>query len=206
MKIVLFFVLLIVLFISLFKVWHADLTNNVLGVALMVLLLALFSDLQKFNFWGLTGEKKQEKELQKTLGKDPISPQNAPKAKPADVKQAQRQTSLPLMDTMQGNFLALAFEIERLLRVAAAVLSNKIIPANANVGSIVEILKENGLLNEDGEKQIELIKWLRNMLVHGRAKEISAAGLENGFTVAEAFYTELKGWLEGNGKTTKSEN
>ncbi len=197
MKVIGFFALLIVLFFSLFKIWHADLSNNVLGVALMVLLLALFSDLQKFNFWGLTGEKKEEKELQKEVGKAPITPKNAPRVKPADVKEAQKQTQFPLMDTTQGNFLALAFEIERLLRVAAAVLSNKIVPSNSNRASIIKILKENGLLSEDGEKQIELITWLRNMLVHGRAKEVSAAGLANGFTVAETLYTELKNWLEG---------
>jgi uncharacterized protein YutE (UPF0331/DUF86 family) len=204
MKLIGFVTLLFVLIASLFKLWHADLTNNVLGVALMVLLLSLFSDLRKFNFWGLTGEKKEEKELEKTVGKDPISPKNAPKAKPADVTQAQKQTSVPQMDTTQGNFLALAFEIERLLRVAAAVLSNKLVPPNSNMKSIVQILRDNGLLNENGEKQIELITWLRNMLVHGRSKEVSAKALDNGFEVAKIMYTELQDWLGGerNGRQT----
>ena len=200
MKLIGFLALLIVLFTSLFKIWRADLTNNVLGVALMVLLLSLFSDLKKFNFWGLTGEKKEEKELEKTVGKDPISPKNAPKVKPADVKLAQKQTPLPRMDSTQGSFLSLSFEIERLLRIAAAVLSNKLIPSNSNMKSIVQIVKEKGLLNDDGEEQVELISWLRNMLVHGRSNEISAKALDNGYEVAKTLYEELIDWLGGGEK------
>lgn len=196
MRIIGFVALLLVLFISLFKIGGADLSNNVLAVALMILLVILFSDLKEFNFWGLWGKKK-EKELEDVVGKDPISLEDVPKVKKTEVQKAQKQV-IHLMDNDQENFLALSFEIERLLRVAAAILSAEDIPSNTNITRIIKILKEKNLLTENGEKQVNLIKWIRDMLVHGRAHEINLATLENGVQVANNFYSELKNWLDGS--------
>jgi len=87
MKYIGFVVLIIVLFASLFKVYGAELTNNVAAVALMVLLLSLFSDLKEFNFWGLTGTRDLKENLQKLQGKPAVTDQSFPR-----VPKAQMQT------------------------------------------------------------------------------------------------------------------
>lgn len=197
-----FIALLVTLFISLFRFGGADLTNNVLAIALMVLLVILFSDLKEFNFWGLSGKKK-EQELRETVGKEPIS-EDLPKVKRTEVQKAQQQNVIHLMDNTQENFLALAFEIERLLRVAATILSATDIPSNTALSKIIKTLKEKGLLTDVGEKQVDLIRWIRNMLIHGRSHEINQATLENGVQVANTFYLELKNWLDGSSNTQKN--
>ena len=80
----------------------------------MLLLLSLFSDLKEFDFWGLKG-KKNENEIKELEGKKAFAEKekNINKKK---LDEAEKQAPLQLMDTAQGNFLALAFEIERLLR------------------------------------------------------------------------------------------
>lgn len=190
-----FLVLTLVLFISLFRFKGAELTNNTLGVALMILLITLFSDLKEFNFWGLRG-KKEERQLQELQGGDAIAEDNAPKVNQQQLQHAQQQDTIQLMDTGRGNFLALAFEIERLLRIAGNAIMASDIPSNTNPTKLTKMLREKGLLTETGEKQIESIRWLRNLLVHGRESEINQGTLDSGIQLAYTFYTELKNWLE----------
>ena len=187
-----FIILVFVLLTSLFKVWGAELSNNVLGIALMVLLLSLFSDLKKFSFWGLVGEK-EAKNIKNLVGQDGIK-EELPGPSQKDLQQAQEQP-MQLMENAQGNFLAIAFEIERLLRVAATILLGKDIPQNSNPKKIASMLKDKGLLTEIGEKQVEGIRWLRNMLVHGRQAEVATVTLETGNEVAWNFYNELLNWV-----------
>lgn len=195
MKVLGFITLVFVLISSLFKVWNAELTNNVTCIAVMVLLLALFSDLKKFNFWGLTGEKK-EKEIESSVGKQGISKTGKQDIDSEEVHKAQQETQIQLMDTTTGNFLSLAFEIERLLRVAANVIfqadnTNKMSP-----DKLVKKLQESGLLTENGVKQIDSIRYLRNMIVHGRTSELPESTLTAGISLAWSFYTELYNWLQ----------
>jgi uncharacterized protein YutE (UPF0331/DUF86 family) len=92
--------------------------------------------------------------------------------------------------------LALAFEIERLLRIAATVLSGNQISSDINSQEVIDILKENGVLTKDGEKQIEAIRRLRNMYVHGRDAEVTDETLNSGIDIAWSFYNEIKQWIE----------
>src|SRR5687768_12224119 len=57
---------LVLLFTSVFFA-NANLTNQHVAIATMLLLLALFSDLKEFDFWGLKG-KRTEKELKQLEG------------------------------------------------------------------------------------------------------------------------------------------
>lgn len=188
-------VLIVTLFTSLFHLWGAELTNNVLGVSLMILLISLFSDLKEFDFWGLKG-KKEQKEIQDLIGKDAISEKHSPPPKQTEVKTAQQTDVIQLMDTGKGNFLTLAFEIERLLRIAATVVLNNNQPNSMNPVKLTKILQEKGLLTENGVKQVDSIRWVRNMLVHGRDAEINEATLNSGIELAYNFYMELKNWLD----------
>lgn len=186
-----FIILAFILLASLFRWFGADLNNNVLGIALMILLLSLFSDLKKFSFWGLVGEK-EAKDIQNLIGKDGVQELPSPSSK--DIQEAQEQP-MQLMENIQGNFLALAFEIERLLRVAGTILLGKDVPQNSNPKKIASMLKDKGLLTDIGEKQVESIRWLRNMLVHGRQSELTAPTLDTGTQVAWGLYNELLNWV-----------
>ena len=92
MKYIGFVVLIIVLFASLFKVYGAELTNNVAAVALMVLLLSLFSDLKEFNFWGLTGTRDLKENLQKLQGKPAVTDQSFPRVPKAQMQTIKMET------------------------------------------------------------------------------------------------------------------
>lgn len=192
MKQIGFFILIFVLFASLFKLWGADLNNNVLGIALMILLLSLFSDLKRFSFWGLVGEK-EAKNIKNLIGQDGVKDET-PGPDKNDLQQAQEQP-IQLMENAQGNFLALAFEIERLLRLAATIILGKDVPPNATPKKIASMLTEKGLLTEIGEKQVETIRWLRNMLVHGRQTEVATVTLDSGTEIAWSLYNELLNWV-----------
>ena len=198
MKTIAFVALLTVLFASLFRLGGADLTNNVLGVALMVLLSSLFSDLKEFNFWGLKGVAKEEQKLKNLKGADSISPSKHMNIPPAKIQQAVRQDTVVLMDNDRGNFLALAFDIERLLRIIAALVAGPEAAAGTNPSRVVELLQDNGVLTDAGRAQVESIRWLRNMLVQGRENELSHNTLRDGIEIAYDFYTSLKGWLDMN--------
>lgn len=196
MKLIGFIALIIVLFASLFHLAGADLTNNVLGVALMVLLSSLFSDLKEFNFWGLKGVAKEEEKLKKLKGEEGITTPKKLKFSQSKVQQAVRHDTVVTMDNQQANFLALAFEIERLMRISATVLLGEELPAGINQGKVVDILYENGVLTAAGREQIDSIRWLRNMLVQGRAPELAKDTLRDGIDISLALYTDLKTWLD----------
>jgi hypothetical protein len=180
-------VLCLLIFLSLFKVYGANLTNNILGVALMLLLVTLFSDLKEFDFWGLKGKKVEE--LKNLEDKQGISPSDT-KIKTKEVAQAERQP-IQLMDNDSGNFLKLAIEIERLLRIYATVNIGKEIQPNINPLKLVKELKDKGLLTDNGVKQLDAIRWLRNLLLHGREQEVNKATLDAGTTIAWNLYQEL---------------
>lgn len=190
MKIFGFLLLVFVLLTSLFHLWGANLDKNVLGVALMVLLLSLFSDLKEFNFWGLVG-KKFEKDLKELTNEKGIDESQSPKA--TDVHKAEQQLNVQLMDTSVGNFLSIAFDIERLLRIASTVLGDDTIKKSNLVKT--KKLQERGLLTESGVKQVEAIRWLRNMLVHGRISEVNQETIDQGYQIAWNFWEELNNWV-----------
>ena len=194
MKIITWLILIGVLALSLFR--EVNITNGQLAVLLMILLLSLFSDLKEFDFWGLKG-KIAEKEIKDLEGKKAFNEKegNINKKK---LDEAEKQTPLQLMDTAQGNFLALAFEIERLLRIYATVWLVKDIPNNVNVANLTKELRQKDLLTDNGVKQLEAIRWIRNLLVHGRQSELNQATLDAGIQLAQTLYMELYNNLYGS--------
>ncbi|GEM_PF-1258388 len=194
MKIITWVILIGVLALSLFR--EVNITNGQLAVLLMILLLSLFSDLKEFDFWGLKG-KIAEKEIKDLEGKKAFKEKggNINKKK---LDEAEKQAPLQLMDTAQGNFLALAFEIERLLRIYATVWLVKDIPNNVNVANLTKELRQKDLLTDNGVKQLEAIRWIRNLLVHGRQNELNQATLDAGIQLAQTLYMELYNNLYGS--------
>ncbi len=195
MKALTWLILVAVLFLSIVNK-DTHLTNQHVALATMLLLLALFSDLREFDFWGLKG-KKIEKELQELEGGNAL-PEKKLKVNQNKLDDAERSPApLQLMDTSQGNFLALAFEVERLLRIFATVGLAKDVPSNTNIKSLTHELRKKDLLTDLGVKQLNAIRWLRNIIVHGRQNEINQATLDSGIEIAHSLYEELYFQLYG---------
>ncbi len=198
-KLVAFLILCFVLICSLLKIWGAELTNDVLGLSLMILLIALFTDLKEFNFWGLKGKKNDISF--KEINTDSALPQdNISSISKEDVDKAEAKP-IQLMDNAQGNFLALAFEIERLLRIYATVSLNKDIPQTIHAVKLTKDLHRENFLTDNGLKQIDAIREVRNKIVHGRHNEIDPNTLEQGIQVAYNLYTELLSTLNKQSET-----
>ena len=193
MKLVTWIVFVSLILISVFKYKGADLSNNVLALILMTLLLTLFSDLKEFNFWGLWG-KRTEKEFKQLEDKQAISATKEDVSK-RDIVEAEKNSQIQLMDNSKGNFLAIVFDMERLLRIYATVNLAKDIPSNSNSIKLTNELHTQGFLTDDGIKQIEAIRWLKDILINGRDQEINQATLDAGIQIAWKFYQEIYNWL-----------
>lgn len=199
MKIITWLLLIGVLALSFLR--DLSISNGQLAVLLMILLLSLFSDLKEFDFWGLKGKSK-ERELKELEGQKAIAEQETTVSK-EKIDEAEKASLIQLMDTSQGNFLALAFEIERLLRIFATIWLAKDIPNNINVATLTKELRQKDLLTDSGVKQLEAIRWLRNIIIHGRQSEINQATLDAGIQIANNFYTELYNNLYGSTQQAK---
>lgn len=188
-----FVALLITLFASLFRFYGANLDNNVLAIALMILLVILFSDLKEFNFWGLWGKKKEEEKIKKLAGKTTISQKKSSKISETKLRQIRQETVIELDESGKGNFLALAFEIERLLQIVGKLILGQ---ENHDMENIGKTLNEKGFLTEDGVEQLNSIRWLKEILINGREDEINESTLVAGTQLAYNYYRDLKKWID----------
>ncbi|HVZ58362.1 MAG TPA: hypothetical protein VG935_01255 [Patescibacteria group bacterium] len=196
MKYIGFVVLIIILFASLFKLFGADLTNNVTAVALMVLLLSVFSDLKEFNFWGLTGTRDLKENLQNLQGKPALKTDNLPKVSKAKVQQAQMNTEVVSQSgSSKSNFLELFFEIEKLLRTVASVVKGSTISASMNLNDLAVFLSDKNILTEDGVSMLGHLKTLRDQIVAGDEK-LADDVVTTGITIANELYADLKTWIQ----------
>jgi len=177
---------------SLFGLWNAKLTNEVLVLCAMIFLASTLSELKSWNFFNglLKGETKDLGEIPVNGGID--TTKNPPNTK--EVKEAENKP-IQLMPYEKGNFLVLAFEIERLLRVLATVTLSKDVPSNSSPKKVVDDLHSVGMITDLGKEQIAAIIWLRNLLVHGRESEINQETLNDGIRLAYNFYMEIYNWL-----------
>lgn len=194
-----FLVLSTALLLALLKPDDIELSNQAMLLASMVLLLGLVSELKDFNFFGLRGTSKTAEDLQRLEGQDPIAESEVRNPSPP-------QQTPQLMDVDTGNFLALAFEIERLMRHAATILTGEALPLNTPPSKIAKILRERGLLTPSGKEQEEAIRKLRNLFVHGRQYEISTDALNAGLQIASHLYSELFQWLNPQQQQTPPED
>lgn len=176
--------------VSLFRWNGAELTNNVLIVCGLIFLASVFEDIQKWNLWGFAGEKKNLYDIPQgnSVSKD------AQRPSPEEVSKEENKP-LQFMPNEEGNFLKLAFEIERLLRIMTSVTELKDIHPTVNIKQVVNQLNSKGIITDQGKAQIEAILWLRNLLVHGRGNEINEKALVDGTSLAFSLYTEIHNWL-----------
>ena len=186
--------LIIALFVALFKFHGADLTNNVLLLALMVLLAILFPDLKEFDFWGIKGKQKEE-EFKKLEGKPSVTPPPTKKKLPATkVEQARQQTILEPEEPTVGHFMTIGFEIERLMRIIGMAVTKPeevVTPSKA-----ATILAAKGIMTDDGKQQYQAIRDLMQSIMDGRVTELTPELLDTASKVAYDLYLGLKSWLD----------
>lgn len=184
---------IIVVLLLLFAVLnHGELSQTILALAVLLVLLSLFAELKEFDFWGLKGKKSipNFKDLQgKAIGKKHAH------VTTKEVFEAEKTTELPKLDTTKATFLALSFEIERLLRVYAGVMMNKDVPNTISPERLTTELADEDLLTAEGVKQLESIRWLSTILIHGRDNEVTEQTIEAGTDLAKGLYDELYSWL-----------
>jgi hypothetical protein len=177
---------------SLFNIGNAKLTNEILVLCAFIFLASTLSELKNWNLFNgfIKGETKDLSHIPENGGIN--SSQTKPTSQ--EVEEAENKP-LQLMADDKGNFLALAFEIERLLRVLATVTLNKDVPSTTSAKKVVDDLHSVGMVTDLGKQQIEAIRWLRNLLVHGRDSEINQETLLNGIRLAYSLYNEIYNWL-----------
>lgn len=177
---------------SLFNINNAKLTNEILVLCAFIFIASTLSELKNWNIFNgfLKGETKDLSHIPESGGIN----SNQSKPTTQEVEEAENKP-LQLMAYDKGNFLALAFEIERLLRVLATVTLNKDVPSTENPKKVVEDLHSIGMLTDLGKQQIEAIRWLTNLLVQGRDAEITKETLRDGIRLAYSLYNEIYQWL-----------
>jgi len=196
MKQIAFIALVLTLIFSQFSFLGASVSNNTIAIALMLLLLVLFSELAEFDFWGIRGRRKEE-ELKKLAGGEVIT-QNAVKPpSPYKLRQAEKLDMPGQMSNSKENFLSLTFEIERLLRIIARATNRQTLNDAALTPELVLTqLKEQGLITPTATVSIEKIREIRKKLLSYEYRQVTPEILEATQELAADIYTQLKSWLE----------
>lgn len=192
-----FLIGLILLVISTTNVFSWKVDRNGLIIFSFLLLIAFFEELEEFNFLGLRG-KKTDRELKDLLRKINTSDQTTnPSQELKENIPTQQEQKMQLMGVDRGNFLALVFEIERLLRYAVGIFypnqTNDSIPPR----KIVSMLREKDYLTESGAEQFHALMKVRNLIVHGRVPENEDGKLLQWTQIAYNLYKEIYEDLSG---------
>lgn len=199
MKYLVLLTLVGILLISSFKVLGAEITNNTVAIAVMLLLLALFSDLKEFNFWGLSGKKKEE-ELKKLVGSPIISEDTEEKPSAYKLKKAFKEDSPDQMGNLKDNFLAVSYDIERMLRIIVrAIRRSTEETALLDPDAVLHYLEDEEFLTPEACESIEQLRDIRDLLIQSNTT-IATETLEASMKLALPIHMTLKDWLDESNK------
>ncbi|MBU0978207.1 hypothetical protein KKF92_00030 [Patescibacteria group bacterium] len=201
MKQIAFLALILTLFLSQFNLLGATVSSNTVAIAVMILLLVLFSDLAEFDFWGLRGTRQTE-EIKKLAGVEILDEKAVKVPSAYKVRQAEKIDLPTHMDGLKENFLALSFEIERQMRIIVRSLSSKqISDTQLTPDFVLNQLTTQGLLTNSADALVIQIRQIRELVVDGNQRQVTTDMLEAGLQLASEIYTQLKEWLENSKKT-----
>lgn len=192
MKTLAFIALTVTLFVSLFQVNGAHLSNNVLAIAVMVLLLVLFSDLKEFNFWGLWGRKKEETIKKIEEGEVVITKQKPSRYKLA---KAEKEDDPQQMNGVMENFLSVSYEMERLMRVIARSISMSGKDVAFTPDASLKTLVDSDFLSSDAADAVVSVRLVRTQVVQS-AQSVPPSELQIALEVVADIHTQLKQWIE----------
>lgn len=190
LKIVSFVLGVILLVVSVIKPFFWSVDKNTLIVFGFLLLLAFFEDMEEFNFFGLKG-KKTDKEMKKLLESISKTEQATDSSTHEDDLTKLRKKNIQLMGIDRGNFLALTFEVERLLRYVANYFYPDQVKEKTPLYKIIQLLENNNYLTQNGVKQVKALNEVRNLIVHGKVSPEEDNRLSEWIEVAYSLYNEI---------------
>lgn len=200
MKILALFVLTIALFATLLGIAPAELSNTTVALALMIVLLAVFADLKEFNFWGISGKKKEE-DIKKLQGTSLINEETELTPSPYKLRKANKEDSPNQMERLPDNFLAVAYEIERLLRIIArSIMRSTEDTAELSPDKVLNFLEDEELLTPEACEAVEAIREMRGMVLRNKESQISLPILESTYALSLSIHKQLKDWIDGSSK------
>lgn len=178
------------LFISVIRMPFIQISNASLVLFGLLILIAFFDDLQEFDFFGLKGKKVQQQlaSLKKRVANVPATQATNP---PDDELSKIKKKKIQLMGVDRGNFLALVFEIERLLRGIAVELNSKEMTESSPISAVTGYLAENGYLTPTGLEQWQALSEVRNIIVQGRFPIENDSALSDWIELAYSLYSEI---------------
>lgn len=188
-----------ILLFSLFDVAEANITNNTVAIALMLLLLALFSDLKEFNFWGLSGKKKEE-QLKKLAGLPILGDEDSEKPSPYKLKKALKEDTPDQMGNLKENFLSVSYDIERILRIIVRSIKRSTEEtAQLTPEAVLNYLEDEEFLTPEACDAIEQLREVRALLTQP-GNNLTTETLEASLNLALPIYSTLKEWLDDASK------
>ncbi len=178
------------LLLSVIRIPLVHISNASLVLFGLLILIAFFDDLQEFDFFGLKGKKVQQQlaSLKKRVANVPAKQATNP---PDDELSKIKKKKIQLMGVDRGNFLALVFEIERLLRGIAVELNSKEMTESSPISSVTGYLAENGYLTPTGLEQWQALSEVRNIIVQGRFPIENDSALSDWIELAYSLYSEI---------------
>jgi uncharacterized protein YutE (UPF0331/DUF86 family) len=100
------------------------------------------------------------------------------------------------MSSLKDTFLALSYEIERLLRIIARSIARSTEEtAQFTPEDILEYLEDQELLTPEACEAIEGIREIRKLITEERER-IDVSTLESILKVSQTVYSQLREWLE----------
>ncbi len=184
------------LFATLFGFSPVELSNTTVALALMIVLLAVFSDLKEFNFWGISG-KKNEVEFKKLEEASLINEESDVQPSPYKIRKANKEDMPNQMERLPENFLAVSFETERLLRlITRSLMRSTEDTAMLTPETVLNYLEDEEVLTPEACEAIEALRELRTRIIHTPLSQISLDQLEGGYSLALSVYEQLKDWLD----------
>lgn len=190
------------LLISVIRTPFIQISNASLVLFGLLILIAFFDDLQEFDFFGLKGKKVQQQlaSLKKRVANVPATQATNP---PDDELSKIKKKKIQLMGVDRGNFLALVFEIERLLRGIAVELNSKEMTESSPISAVTGYLAENGYLTPTGLEQWQALSEVRNIIVQGRFPIENDSALSDWIELAYSLYSEIYDDLVSQPKTAR---
>lgn len=202
MKRIIFTIGASLLFLSILRIPLIQISNASLVLFGLLILIAFFDDLQEFDFFGLKGKKVQQQlaSLKERVTKTPSAQATNP---PDDELSKIKKKKIQLMGVDRGNFLALVFEIERLLRGIAVELHPREMTESSPISQVTEYLAENGYLTATGLDQWKALSEVRNIIVQGRFPIENDSALADWIELAYSLYSEIYDDLVTQPKTVR---
>lgn len=203
MKKIIFILGCLLLIISIIEPVSWSIKTNTLIIFILLIFLVHFDDIQEWDLLkGIFKGKKVDKELRQLSEQIKID-EHSTQPDEDDLTKL-RNKKINLMTVDRSNFLALVFEIERLLRYVAIQFYPTEVNNQTSLKKIIELLKKKEYLTESGVNNLKAISDVRNLIVHGEVSQEEDSKLNEWTELAYNLYIEINNSINGQTSVAKS--